>query len=191
MAQYDRYDGLIFDLDGTLLDSEPIHRQAWREVIGRHGMDYDLMALIALNGSPTWRIAQAIIEQNQSSLDPHLLAAEKSALVAGMLLEGVRPLPLSEVARAYKGRRPMAIGTGSEHHLADALLRRLGLPDGFRSSLPRTMSNTLCRSRKPFTLCGAARCGRDRLRGVRGCRPVSRRPAQPEWIGLMCAVYNE
>lgn len=132
MAQYDRYDGLIFDLDGTLLDSEPIHRQAWREVIGRHGMDYDLMALIALNGSPTWRIAQAIIEQNQSSLDPHLLAAEKSALVAGMLLEGVRPLPLSEVARAYKGRRPMAIGTGSEHHLADALLRRLGLPDGFQ-----------------------------------------------------------
>ncbi|WP_035604849.1 fructose-1-phosphate/6-phosphogluconate phosphatase [Edwardsiella tarda] len=132
MAQYDHYDGLIFDMDGTLLDSEPIHRQAWQEVVGRYGMDYDLMAMIALNGSPTVRIAQAIIEHNQSTLDPHALAAEKNRLVEGMLLDGVRPLPLSEVARAYKGRRPMAIGTGSEHRLAEALLRRLGLGDCFQ-----------------------------------------------------------
>ncbi|MGY0161298.1 fructose-1-phosphate/6-phosphogluconate phosphatase [Edwardsiella tarda] len=132
MAQYDHYDGLIFDMDGTLLDSEPIHRQAWQEVVGRYGMDYDLMAMIALNGSPTVRIAQAIIEHNQSTLDPHALAAEKNRLVEGMLLDGVRPLPLAEVARAYKGRRPMAIGTGSEHRLAEALLRRLGLRDCFQ-----------------------------------------------------------
>lgn len=92
MAQYDHYDGLIFDMDGTLLDSEPIHRQAWQEVVGRYGMDYDLMAMIALNGSPTVRIAQAIIEHNHSTLDPHALAAEKNRLVEGMLLDGVRPL---------------------------------------------------------------------------------------------------
>ncbi len=60
---YDRYDGLIFDMDGTILDTEPTHRKAWTEVLGRYGMRFDLQAMIALNGSPTWRIAQAIIEQ--------------------------------------------------------------------------------------------------------------------------------
>lgn len=81
MTMYDRYDGLIFDMDGTLLDSEPTHQRAWDAVLGRYGMDYDLTAVIALNGSPTWRIAQAIIEHNQSDLNPHALAAEKTRAV--------------------------------------------------------------------------------------------------------------
>ena len=63
---YERYAGLIFDMDGTILDTEPTHRKAWREVLGHYGLQYDVQAMIALNGSPTWRIAQAIIELNQA-----------------------------------------------------------------------------------------------------------------------------
>lgn len=44
---YAQYDGLIFDMDGTLLDTEPTHRQAWTEVLGRYGMRFDLQAMIA------------------------------------------------------------------------------------------------------------------------------------------------
>jgi len=43
----------------------------------------------------------------------------------------VKPLPLIEVVKAYKGRRPMAVGTGSEHAMAVALLQHLGLCDYF------------------------------------------------------------
>ena len=53
---YERYAGLIFDMDGTILDTEPTHRKAWREVLGHYGLQYDVQAMIALNGSPTWRI---------------------------------------------------------------------------------------------------------------------------------------
>ncbi|MFG5941066.1 HAD hydrolase-like protein [Salmonella enterica subsp. enterica serovar Weltevreden] len=38
---YARYAGLIFDMDGTLLDTEPTHRKAWREVLGRYGLRFD------------------------------------------------------------------------------------------------------------------------------------------------------
>lgn len=62
---YEGYAGLIFDMDGTILDTEMTHRQAWNEVLGRYGMRFDEQAMVALNGSPTWRIAQAIIELNQ------------------------------------------------------------------------------------------------------------------------------
>lgn len=34
---YERYAGLIFDMDGTILDTEPTHRKAWREVLGHYG----------------------------------------------------------------------------------------------------------------------------------------------------------
>lgn len=38
---YEGYAGLIFDMDGTILDTEPTHRQAWNEVLGRYGMRFD------------------------------------------------------------------------------------------------------------------------------------------------------
>lgn len=100
---YAQYDGLIFDMDGTLLDTEPTHRQAWTDVLARYGMRFDLQAMIALNGAPTWRIAQAVIERNHADLDPHLLAREKTDAVKAMLLDTVRPLPLIDVEKHGTG----------------------------------------------------------------------------------------
>ncbi len=90
-------------------------------------MRFDEQAMVALNGSLTWRIAQAIIELNQADLDPHRLAQEKTQAVKAMLLDSVRPLPLIEVVKAWHGRRPMSVGTGSESAVAEALLVHLGL----------------------------------------------------------------
>lgn len=75
---YERYAGLIFDMDGTILDTEPTHRKAWRDVLGRYGMRFDEQAMVALNGSPTWRIAQAIIESHEADLIP-IFSREKNA----------------------------------------------------------------------------------------------------------------
>jgi len=126
-TMYERYDGLIFDMDGTILDTEPTHRKAWHEVLGHYGLRYDIQAMIALNGSPTWRIAQSVIELNQADLDPYALAREKTEAVKAMLLDTVRPLPLIDVVKEWYGRRPLSVGTGSESAIAEALLSHLGL----------------------------------------------------------------
>lgn len=128
---YERYDGLIFDMDGTILDTEPTHRKAWRETLAGYGMQFDEQAIVALNGSPTWRIAQAIIELNHADLDPHFLAQEKTQAVRAMLLDTVQPLPLIDVVKSWHGRRLMAVGTGSESDIAEALLNHLGLRQYF------------------------------------------------------------
>jgi beta-phosphoglucomutase family hydrolase len=126
-TMYERYAGLIFDMDGTILDTEPTHRKAWHEVLRRHGLRFDEQAMVALNGSPTWRIAQSVIELNHADLDPHALAREKTDSVKSMLLDSVQPLPLIDVVKAWHGRRPMSVGTGSESAIAEALLAHLGL----------------------------------------------------------------
>lgn len=128
---YDSYQGLIFDMDGTILDTESTHRQAWHQVVARYGMTYDEMAIAKLNGSPTWCIAQAIITAHRRDLNPHSLAAEKNRVAEGMLLDTVRPLPLIEVVKSYYGRRPMAVGTGSENRMATMLLSHLGVLNYF------------------------------------------------------------
>lgn len=128
---YDQYDALIFDMDGTILDTEPTHRKAWHQVLARYGLSLDEARMVSFNGAPTWQLAQFIIETNQSTHDPLLLAAEKTAAVKAMLLENVHPLPLMDVVKAYYGRRPMAVGTGSEHSIAEALLNQLGVRELF------------------------------------------------------------
>lgn len=128
---YGRYQGLIFDMDGTLVDTEPTHRKAWRQILARYGMYYDLEDMVALNGAPAWRIAEAIIASNHATLNPHELACEKTCLVRSMLLDDIRPLPLIEVVKEWHERRPMAVGTGSESAVAEALLAHMGLRDYF------------------------------------------------------------
>lgn len=76
---YDRYQGLIFDMDGTILDTEPTHRKAWREVLSRYGMTFDEAAMVALSGSPTGASPGAIIASHQADLDPHHWPRRKPA----------------------------------------------------------------------------------------------------------------
>ena len=124
---YERYDGLIFDMDGTLLDTEPTHRKAWHITLARYGMEYDEGAIVSLNGSPTRRIAQGIIDRHDSDLDPQHLADEKNKVLRDILLDSVKPLPLIDVVKEWYGRRPMSIGTGSSRSLALSLLDSLNL----------------------------------------------------------------
>ncbi len=73
---YEGYAGLIFDMDGTILDTEPTHRQAWNEVLGRYGMRFDEQAMVALNGSPTGE-SPGDYRTQPADLDPHRPAQEK------------------------------------------------------------------------------------------------------------------
>ena len=63
---YDQYDALIFDMDGTILDTEPTHRKAWQQVLSRYGFTMDEKKMVSFNGAPTWQLAQYILEQNNA-----------------------------------------------------------------------------------------------------------------------------
>lgn len=129
---YQQYDGLIFDMDGTLFNSEPLHRQAWRQIFARYDLRVNEQALSALNGSPTWCIAQHIIAENQTDLDAHQLAKEKNALLHTLPLDELQLLPAADIARQWYGRRPLAVGTGSDSTTASILLEHSNLHRYFK-----------------------------------------------------------
>ena len=57
--------GIIFDCDGTLADTMPLHWRAWQTVTGRHGITFPENRFYALGGVPSRDILKMLsIEQN-------------------------------------------------------------------------------------------------------------------------------
>ncbi|RYG14024.1 MAG: hypothetical protein EOO07_17150, partial [Chitinophagaceae bacterium] len=50
---YDQYDALIFDMDGTLVDSGQLHQQAWQAMFDKYGFPLDRPYMRSLAGVPT------------------------------------------------------------------------------------------------------------------------------------------
>ena len=51
--QFEQYDALIFDMDGTLVDSMPLHLDAWEITSAEFGLPFDRAQLNEYGGIPT------------------------------------------------------------------------------------------------------------------------------------------
>lgn len=72
-----------------------------------------------------------------------------------MLLDSVEPLPLVEVVKSWHGRRPMAVGTGSESAIAEALLAHRDYAVILTPSSLLITSNTINPRQTHFVVCAA------------------------------------
>lgn len=130
----EQYQALIFDLDGTLVDSMPLHLAAWEEASRQFGFHFDAGWLHSLGGVPSRKIAALIVEQQGMPLDTARVAEVKAQHYARML-EQARPFPaMLQLLKRWQGRLPMAIGTGSARSAAEAVLRNTELA-GFMSAV--------------------------------------------------------
>lgn len=122
-----QFDGLIFDLDGTLVDTMPLHLAAWERAAGEFGFHYDADWIYALGGVPSRKIARLIAEQQNISLDGDLVARVKNGHYQSQL-HGARAFPaMLALLQQWAGVLPMAIGTGSARVNAERVLENTGL----------------------------------------------------------------
>jgi beta-phosphoglucomutase family hydrolase len=125
----------IFDLDGTLADTMPVHFDVWQIVARRYGLTFSEERFYSLGGVPTPRIAAMLIEEAGLTLDPVAVAREKEQAYVEGLLSGalaVRPIePVLAVARARRAEGPLAIASGSSRRLVTHTLDALGIADWF------------------------------------------------------------
>ena len=69
--------GLIFDCDGTLADTMPLHWRAWQTVTGRYGITFPEERFYALGGVPSRDILNLLRDEQKLVLDPLVVAKEK------------------------------------------------------------------------------------------------------------------
>ncbi len=79
---------VIFDMDGVIIDSEPLHEKAQRIVFARHGLDVPVRAYSDFKGQTEEVVFNLVVrEWGNGSHDPGVLASEKHAIYASLIDE--------------------------------------------------------------------------------------------------------
>jgi HAD superfamily hydrolase (TIGR01509 family) len=121
----------IFDLDGTLADTMPIHFRAWQEIGPRFGIVFPEDRFYALGGTPTAKIAAILAAEQGRTLDPSVVAREKEQAVLRHFDE-IRPIAaVVEIARRCRAAGPVAVASGGGRAMVERTLRLIGLQDWF------------------------------------------------------------
>ena len=63
LKQHESFAGLIFDCDGTLADTMPLHFAAWQDVLTGHGIQFDEDLFYSFAGQPTVTIVDKLLKQ--------------------------------------------------------------------------------------------------------------------------------
>src|SRR2546429_9560092 len=69
--------GLIFDCDGTLAETMPLHWRAWQTITGRHGITFPEDRFYALGGVPSRDILRLLLAEQSIVLDPLIVRQVK------------------------------------------------------------------------------------------------------------------
>src|SRR6266446_5103814 len=125
--------GLIFDCDGTLADTMPLHWRAWQVVTARYRLQLPEDRFYALGGVPSRDILKMLSQEQGIPLDHLAVAREKEAEYLPLIAQ-VEPInAVVGVARANHGRIPMAVASGGTHRIVEQVLVHLGIRQLFNA----------------------------------------------------------
>ncbi|HEY4183620.1 MAG TPA: HAD-IA family hydrolase [Polyangia bacterium] len=121
----------IFDLDGTLADTMPVHFRAWQEVAARFQLEFPEERFYSMGGVPTLKIAATLLAEQNLTHDPALITHEKEEAVLRYFPE-VRPIAaVVEIARRCRDVGPVAIASGGGRRMVERTLLQIGLAEFF------------------------------------------------------------
>src|SRR6187431_1300259 len=108
------FDAVIFDCDGTLVDSMPAHFEAWCEALAQHGAGgiFKEDVFIAMGGRPTRDIVVELNCEYDLKLNPESVALAKREAFLKRMHTVTLIREVADFAESLRGKVPMAIATG-------------------------------------------------------------------------------
>ncbi|MGF1776827.1 beta-phosphoglucomutase family hydrolase [Vibrio nomapromontoriensis] len=131
MLNLEHYQAIIFDMDGTLLDTMPTHLEAWKQTVEHFGLPFDKQWVHSMGGMPSVKIAAVLLKEAESTIEPKEVASFKLKTFAEMPIRAEPIAHTLNVMNTYLGDKPMAIGTGSMRESAHRLLKHAELFEHF------------------------------------------------------------
>ncbi len=125
--------GIIFDCDGTLADTMPLHWRAWQVIAARHRFRLPQDRFYALGGVPSRDILKMLRAEQGVPLDPLAVAREKEAEYLPLIAQ-VEPInTVVGVARENYGRIPLAVASSGTRRIIEQVLDHLDIRNLFQT----------------------------------------------------------
>ena len=125
---HDKVEALIFDMDGTMIDSMPWHARSWVEFVARHGLTLDVTDILArTTGRTGAECMRELFERDLSDAECQALVHEKEEIYRAMFSDnftevaGFTAFAKAAVARGLK----VAVGTAGDRHNIEFAMSRL------------------------------------------------------------------
>lgn len=121
--------GYIFDLDGTLVDTMPLHYRAWNQAMQQVGLVGELSEdlFYSLGGVPTRRVAELLGAHYRLVIDAEQVFHDKEARFMALQAEMRLLEPVVAFARQMAGRFPLSVASGGPRDIVRATLAAMEL----------------------------------------------------------------
>jgi beta-phosphoglucomutase-like phosphatase (HAD superfamily) len=125
--------GIIFDCDGTLADTMPLHWRAWQVITARHRLHLPEERFYSLGGVPSRDILRMLSLEQGVPIDHLAVAREKEAEYLPLIAQ-VEPInTVVGIARTNFGKIPLAVASGGTRHIIEEVLEHLGIRNLFKA----------------------------------------------------------
>jgi HAD superfamily hydrolase (TIGR01509 family) len=123
----------LFDCDGTIVDSMPLHYIAWKKALSEWGCTFDEDLFYAWGGKPAREIISDLNTMNGLNMPVESLAEHKENLYFELLPQ-LQVIPeVLEIIQAQHGQIPFAVVSGGRRHSVVSSLTAVGLLDKFET----------------------------------------------------------
>ena len=121
----------LFDCDGTIADSMPLHYIAWKEALAEWNCTFDEQLFYSWGGTPVAEIVSMLNKRQGLNMPVEGLSSRKEQLYMELLPQ-LKAIPeVVEHIDAQHGHIPFAVVSGSTRDSVTASLRSLQLLDKF------------------------------------------------------------
>ncbi len=126
-----KFAAYLFDCDGTIADSMPLHYVAWKVALGKWNCDFDEQTFYAWGGMPTAEIIATLNQRQGLAMVVEAVCTEKENLYYEMLPQLKAIAEVVEHIEAQHRRIPFAVVSGGTRESVVASLTAVNLLDKF------------------------------------------------------------
>jgi len=123
----------IFDCDGTIADTMPLHFQAWTRALEELGGSFPEELFYSWGGKPTYVIIEQLNEKFGTALDPVPSAELKESYFEALIPEVLPIEPVVALVKQFHGTAPMAVASGGHREIVIKTLEALKLMPYFET----------------------------------------------------------
>ena len=125
------FSAYLFDCDGTIVDSMPLHYIAWKKALAEWNCAFDEQLFYALGGMPVVEIVSLLNQRQGLNMPVEAVGSRKESFYIEQIPQ-LKAIPaVVEQIDAQCGRIPFAVVSGSTLESVTASLSSLNLLDRF------------------------------------------------------------